>query len=257
MRQFRDTSNMVEFSIVCPIRNEVKLIPKTLPSFYAVKPSEVILCFDNPPHKPSYEVAKRISKKYDAPTKFLLVDRNPEYAFHQAWVRRTGFKEARSEVTLTTDIDIVLSPSIVKYIGLVGKKNIGLVSFSKISYPITLRSAIAWLVQRVYRHKSFTGLYAFSKRAWIETEDIESLKKIPRGEDTHLHQALAKKYDYLFISGTRNILLRPKESRNYQYLMGVNRWRIRKTRLWRVVVSSFLYWRPYLLLGYLKARYGE
>ena len=86
---------MVEFSIVCPIKDEADLIPITLPSFYAVKPSEVVLCFDNPPHPKAFKVARRIAEKYkDTPTKFVFVDRNPEYAFHQAWVRRKGFLEA-------------------------------------------------------------------------------------------------------------------------------------------------------------------
>ena len=78
----------IQWSVVCPIKDKVDLITKTFPSFYAVNPSEVILCFDNPPHKEAYEIAKKIADKHkNIPTKFLFVDRNPEFAFPQAWVR--------------------------------------------------------------------------------------------------------------------------------------------------------------------------
>lgn len=47
-----------QWSLVCPIRDEVDLITKTFPSFHTVNPSEVILCFDNPPHKEAHEIAR-------------------------------------------------------------------------------------------------------------------------------------------------------------------------------------------------------
>jgi hypothetical protein len=247
---------VVEFSIVCPVRNEVDLIPKTLPSFYALNPSEVILCVDKPAPQNVVKVVNEVAKACRAEnrTRIIEVERNPEYRFHQALVRREGFRKALNEIILTTDIDIVVSPEVTKYFASINKNNVMLVSFSKLAYPITFRSATAWFVQRIYRHSSFTGLYAFSKKAWQETEDIESLKRIPRGEDTHLHKFMTKKYNAIFVAGVKNIVLRPKESPQYQYLMGWNRWKIRRTPLWRVILSVFIYYRPFLLAGYLKAR---
>lgn len=245
-----------KFSIVCPIKNEINLIPITLPSFYALNPSEVILCLDKTANKDIIRIIKKVAKAHNAEniTKIIKVEKNPEYKFHQAWVRRKGFLIAENDLILTTDIDIILNPKIREYLNLI-QGNVKLISFSKISYPITFRSAIAWLIQKFYYHKSFTGLYAFSKSAWLETEDFVSLKKIPRGEDTHLHNCLTKKYKDKFISDIKNINLRPKETKKYQFLLGWNRWKIRKTPLWRIILSSFLYIRPYLLIGYLKARF--
>jgi hypothetical protein len=245
-----------KFSIVCPIRDETHLIPITLPSMYSVSPSEVILCLDKGTPKQVTDTIHETAKKCGAEniTHLLYVDRNPEYRFHQAWVRRSGFNKARNDIILTLDIDTVLNPKVKNFINLVGKDNIRLVSFSKFSYPISFRKSIAWIIQRLYYHESFTGLYAFSKQAWLETEDVSSLKKIPRGEDTHLHKWLTRKYKALFVAGIKNVDFRPKETAKYQYLMGWNRWRIRKVPLWRIVPSAFLYFRPYLLVGYLKAR---
>jgi len=243
----------MKFSIVVPIKDEVDLIPITLPSYYRLQPDEVIVCVDKPAPPKVIETVKKVARicKAEDKTRIIEVERNPEYRFHQAWVRRTGFRKARNDVILTTDIDIVLDPKIVDFLYLI-RGSVGLVSFSKFS-P-TFRGIVIWLVQKLYRHKSFTGLYAFSKNAWLETEDEESLKRIPRGEDTHLYKHLTKKYDYLFIPDVKNLLLRPHESRKYQYFMGVNRWFIGKATLWRIIISSIIYIRPYMLTGYLKAR---
>ncbi len=250
---------VVEFSIVCPIKEEVQLIPQTLPSFYSLNPSEVILCLDKPVPKEVLEVISKVAEAYNAEkrTRIIEVERNSEWAFHQAWVRRRGFLEAKHDYILTTDIDIIINPEIKQYFNLVGKNKIRLVSFSKFPYPVAFRKMIEWLMQSVkfYYHPRFTGLYFFSKSAWQETEDFESLKELLRGEDTHLHEAITKKYDAVFIGSIKNILLRPGESKKYHYLAGWERWKTRKVPFWRVLFSALFHFRPYMLAGYLKARF--
>jgi len=247
-----------EFSIVCPIKDEADLIPITLPSFYSVNPYEVLLCLDKPAPEEVIKAIHKVARICGAEriTRIIEVERRDDFAFHQAWVRRCGFSKTKCDIILTTDIDIILNPKIRNYLHLIDDE-VKLVSFSKFPYPIDFRKCTAWLVQKVYYHNSFTGLYAFSKKAWLETEDEESLKKIPRGEDTHLHEYLTKKYKAKFIAGIKNIVLRPKESSRYQFLMGWNRWKIRKTSVPRILLSTFLYFRPFLLAGYLKARLYE
>jgi len=250
---------MVEFSLVVPIRDETKLIPVTLPSYYDLNPSEIIFCLDYPPANEIVELIWLIARKFDAlhKTRIIQVKKNPQYLFHQAFVRRSGFREAKNDIILTGDIDTIFHPDIKKYLGIIGQGNVMLVSFSKFPYPISFRSCIAWLIQKLRYHESFTGLYAFSKSAWLETEDIQSLKKIERGEDTHLHESLTKRHKAKFVAGIRNVVLRPQETQRYQHLMGWGRWKIRKTPLWTVLISTFLYVRPSLLAGYLRARFCD
>ena len=140
---------MVEFSVVCPIRDEVDLIPRTLPSYYDVNPSEVVLCTDKPAPSGVVEEIEKVAKVCDSEgrTKIVEVDRNPEYRFHQAWVRREGFRSAMNDLILTVDIDIVIDPGITEYLTLINRNSVVLVSFSKIAYPITFRSVVAWLMQ--------------------------------------------------------------------------------------------------------------
>jgi glycosyltransferase involved in cell wall biosynthesis len=242
----------MKVSIVCPIKDEVNLITRTLPSFYSVDPDEVIICLDRPAPSNVVVVIERVVEKLGKTkiTRILEVERNPRYHFHQAWVRRSGFRAARNDAILTSDIDIVLDPRMKKYFQLL-RGDVKLVSFAKFS--TTWHGAVAYLIQRIYTQKSFTGLYLFSKAAWLHTEDETSVSMIPRSEDTHLHNSLVKKYSAIFIANVKNVVIRPKESKRYKFLMGWNRWRSRSP-IWRTAISSILYFRPDMLVGYLDAR---
>jgi glycosyltransferase involved in cell wall biosynthesis len=239
----------MKVSIVCPIKDEVNLITRTLPSFYSVDPDEVILCLDKPaPRNVTLaieSIAERLGKSEI--TRILEVERNPSYRFHQAWVRRSGFRAARNDAILTSDIDIVLDPRMKEYFQLL-RGDVKLVSFAK--FAKAWHILMAYLIQK-FRKKSFTGLYLFSKVAWLSTEDEASLKTISRGEDTHLYNAMVKKRRVNFVRNVKNVLLRPKEGKKYKFQMG---WYRAKSPMWEVAMSSLAYFRPYMLLGYLDAR---
>jgi hypothetical protein len=250
---------MVNFSIVCPIRDEVDIVPITLPSFYSLNPSEVILCLDKPAPQKLVDVIGKVTDLLGVSgiTKIIEVEHDKEYNWQQAYIRRSGFLKASNDIILTSDIDLVLDPRIKNYLGLI-KDDVGLVSFNKVAYPITIRSAIGNAIQKIWRHESFTGLYAFSRKAWLETEDIEHLKhQITRAEDTHLDYYLTKKYKSRFIGNLENLCLRPKEGKQYQYMQGVNRWLIRKQSLVRMILTSILYFRPYAFVGYMHAKHYD
>ena len=228
-----------EFSIVCPIKDEVNLIPFTLPSFYSVNPSEVILCLDKPAPQNVVETIRKVAKACDAEniTRIIEVERNPEYKFHQAWVRRKGFLEAKNDKILTTDIDLIINRNVLKAVNLVGKNNIGLVSCYKFRMPRSfvglwrtggrhfLRMLYVILMKRYPKNKRglrmslFTGLYALYRPFWLETED-EGIKilinpkqpiregKTPihpkfrgicLGEDTYLRNCMEKKYRVVYL----------------------------------------------------------
>ena len=242
----------MKVSIVCPIKDEANLVVRTLPSFYSVDPDEVIVCLDKPAPSNVVAVIEKVVKKLGKTkiTRILEVERNPRYRFHQAWVRRSGFRAARNDAILTSDIDIVLDPKLKEYFQLL-RGDVKLVSFAKFS--TTWHGALAYLIHRIYTQESFTGLYLFSRAAWLQTEDEEKVRQIPRTEDTHLHDSLVRKYRSIFVPNVKNVVIRPKESNRYKFLMGWNRWR-RRTPLWRAVFSGLLYYRPYMIIGYLDAR---
>ena len=248
-----------KFSVVVPIKDETEILRLSLPSIYALEPHEVVIPIE--PNTKSIEIVRKIARKnnFQERTKIIVLhEKTPDWSFRQAYARRRGFREASNDLILTTDADIIVDPQIKNHFNLLGKGNIKLVSFSKLTYPVSLRVIMTRLVTKLFSHRpGFTGLYAFSKSAWQETENEESLKRILRGEDSHLHEALTKKYNVSFVPSVKNIKLRPTESRRYQYLVGWYKWKTRRKPLWRVLMHTFVYYRPWVLVGYLKARLGQ
>jgi len=261
--------NKIQWSLVCPIKNEVDLITKTVPSFYAVNPSEVVLCFDNPPHKGAYEIAKKIADKHkNISTKFLLVDRNPDFAFHQSWVRRKGFLEAKYDRILTSDIDLIINKKVLKAIELVGKNNTGLVSFSK-RYPYQgiqkIWRNITQEIVRIFYPGRFSGLYAIWRPYWLDSED-EDIKKLQNpkqgslgdvrtGEDTYLRDCMIKEHRVVYLKDvgakvlTTNIADLPRiqfERGRYFASQGYG--------LIRILLKVFLYFQFHVLSGWVYER---
>ena len=114
---------MVKFSIVIPIKNEIDLLPYTLPSYYELKPYEIIFCVDYPVDPRLKKNIIEISRFYDdIQTRILEVKKNPDFRFHQAWVRRSGFREAKCDIILTADIDTILDSKIRNYLNLINDK---------------------------------------------------------------------------------------------------------------------------------------
>lgn len=283
----------MRFSIVCPIKDEVDLIPLTLPSFYKVIPSEVVLCFDNPPHREAYKVAKAIANLYkDIPTKFLLVDKNPEYIFHQAWVRRKGFLEAKYDRILTTDIDLMINKNVHKAVEMVGKNNIGLVSLSKFEYPHSLKNFYRimgkWVLQKIvhkfvdyYRRTGisatkFTGLYCIWRPYWLGSDEREKIKKLvnPKqrlrgtrrgrwtlddfkamGEDTFLRDCMIKKYKAVFLPDIGALVMVDllEDHPDIQFSKGIY-FALRGRNLIGALIRTVLRGQPYYLRGHF---YGK
>jgi len=199
------------FSIVIPVKDEFQLLRWSLPSCYNIDPDEVLICLDDPPHERTLQEAKRIANKFgwSDRTKILSVAKNPEYRFHQAWVRREGFRRAKHDRILTVDTDLIINRNVLKALSQVGKDNIGFVSCS------TLHSTGGWLgLWRAIGHRitsklrppGFTGLYALWRPHWLDSED-EGIKLLedPRdagvkgslvliGEDAYLHNCMQVKH---------------------------------------------------------------
>jgi len=223
----------MEFSIVVPIKDEVKYIPRTLPSYYSLRPGEVVLCFDDPPDVEALAITKKVIKTCGAEniSKFIFVKHDPEWAYHQANVRRSGFKAARYDRILTVDIDILINRKILKTLELVGKNNVGLSSCSKFYYPVGLSGFFRAVERNVFRKidsyvdkllarrsssATFSGLYAIYRPYWLDSEDSNEVKRLtsvktkdvsrtqsgtmrPVGEDRFLCDSMIRKHKVIHL----------------------------------------------------------
>lgn len=247
----------LNFSVVVPIHNEAKYLPYSLPAIYSLEPDEVILLFDRCTDE-SLSVAKDISQRLGIKSKTIFVELNEssqEWNFRVAFLRRYGYRMAHNDTILTTDADMILDCDIKNQIQKIGKNGVALVSFGYYIYPYTIQFFIESLIFKIFPIMEFTGQYAISKRAWLETEDEESVKKVYRSEDIHLCLSIIKKYRRLHIK-TKSRHLRPDESRIRHYRKGFLYWDVGHNPAWKMLLYSILYLRPEGMAGYLHARLG-
>jgi hypothetical protein len=278
----------MKFSIVVPVRDEVDLIPRTLPSYYAVDPSEVIVCTDKPTPIEVRQVIQKVAVACDAQaiTKIVEVERDPEWIFHQAHVRRAGFKKAKYDCILTVDIGLAINRNVLKALKLVGKNNVGLVSCSKFRYPKSLgdlwrigaitflRKIVHGMLDPFIAITTFTGLYALWRPFWLDSEPEEKIKKHvnpkqfyrgeytedvsadvnPTGEDTHLKDCMSEKHRCIYLREIGATILRDvyEDAPYVQYMKG-QYFRRRGRSLPVAIGRAFLRAQPHYLRGFLGA----
>ena len=282
----------MEFSVVIPIRGteeELQLIPKTLPSYYAIQPSEVVLSVDEPTEDSRIvPMIKAVMQRCGAEgiTRILRIKKGGVgWGDQQTKARRTGFLEAKYNKVLTGDIDLIINRNVLKAIELVGQNNIGLVSCSKFRVPHDFLSIIrlfgdTFLKQVIHRFEkqfgatTFTGLYSFWKPFWMEVEPIEKAKKFVKlkakvrdgkpvdtsdlygaGEDTFLRDSMCEKYECRYLKEIGGLVLTdPWEDRPIiQYGKGAyfaGQGRGLLVSLGRAIIRV----QPYYMCGYLHAR---
>jgi hypothetical protein len=278
--------NGKKFSVVIPVKDEYHLIPRTLPRYYRLNPDEVVICMDNPPHKKTYNLIKQISESFYIDTRILKIDRNPEYEFHQAWVRRKGFIEARNDVILNGDIDLIVNNNAYKAIEKVGVNGTGLCSLFKMYIPNSLLelerysmrlilSIAAHIVGnlstfRDLKKSNFTGLYALYRPYWLDSEDegIKSLHnpkqeiranldleiddRVGMPEDSYLLECMEKKHrvEFLIDIGCISIGKMLQFHRNVQFETGRYYYLLGRNMI-GTFLKSLLYLQPHHIRGYL------
>lgn len=245
----------MRFSVVMPIHNEEKKLPFSLPSVFRLKPDEVILIFDRC-NDNSQEIAKKLTShfNYESRTKLIEMDEpTPEWHYRVAYLMRYGYKKSTNDIILTTAADIILDKKIKYYLNNIRKNNIKFVSFGLKHYPLNIQYFIRRLICLFFPRKGFSGVFFFSKSAWLETEKEESVKKVLKAQDTHLFLSIKKKYDTEHI-WTDSIHLRAREDPSDHYWRGIAFYHVANKSLGEVIVSSLIYLRPMMILGYLHAK---
>jgi hypothetical protein len=280
-----------KFTIVVPIKDEVKRLKRSLPTYYSIDPDEVIICTDDPTSKSIKNTVKKLAEKHNMQnkTRILAVKRNPDYKYHQAWVRRSGYTEAKNDIIVAADIDIYLNKKIQEGVAIVGKNGIGLVSFSKFRHPFNLETFIRTIGEfslRIFyslllknippssglNYSLFTGLYTIYRPYWIETEGDNVKEMVPpfhkvdkgvsvskesfnMGEDTFLRDAMKKKYKTISMSTIGGVIM-DREMHNHpkmQFERG--RYNAQRGRsLIGAVVHTILQVEPNYFKGYLFER---
>jgi glycosyltransferase involved in cell wall biosynthesis len=248
----------MKFSVVMPIHNESDLLSLSLPSVYKLKPSEVILIFDNCSDD-SEEIAKKIASKYDPLNDITVcikdVPKDIEYKERLSYLMRRGMDSASCGVVLVTAADIILDSNIRKHMGEITR--FPFMSFEYFDFPINWRTLIKSCLRFVplWKEERLSGIYAVDLAARAECEDSKKVRVIDLGEDTLMQQCISSKYPIKFIS-SRNTHLRPKEDADIHYRRGLAYWKTAKRGFFKTVLSGIISGRPSLIRGYIHARMG-
>jgi glycosyltransferase involved in cell wall biosynthesis len=251
----------VNFSAIMPIKNEEKFLPYSLPALYRLKPDEIIFLFDACDDN-SVDVATEIVKKYDPDRKitriFHVSEESKDWKFRIAYIKRKGLDLASFDTVLINDADTIVSPKIRPYIEQMGYyKHI---SFYRLDYPVNVRK----LSKKAFRFLLFRkgrmgGVNIVSVSAYRQCEDRNKVKNILSGEDSLLRYSIQQKFPVLFVDLTKmpNINLRPRPSLEYQHRVGIQFWDSCKLPFFKVIATGVISLSPYLIKGYIKARYGK
>ncbi len=261
-----ESNNHLSFSIVLPVKSEYQLLHSCLKSCYSVNPDEVIVCLDDPPHEKTLKEIQQISNNlgWSHKTRVITVPKNPEFHFHQAWVRREGFRKAKHDRILTVDVDLVINKNVLKALYLVGKDNVGFVSCLTTH---TTRGAlglwrhIAFKIANKIHSPSYTGLYGLWRPYWLDSEDdgiklLEDARKASGGmtligEDTYLHNCMQVKHKCIHLSDYGGDCMRNDCNDLSHVQFEIGRHYAKKYNVLKVMLRAILFARPHILRGYL------
>jgi len=251
---------MVKFTVILPIHNEEAYLPYSLPSIYELFPDEVILLFDKCTDN-SKEIVYKITEHYKMidKTKFVDVPESPDWRFRSSFLRIHGTKLAKNDLILLSNADIILDPRTTQYLNLIGKNNVALITFMYKEFPINWRNLLQRLlvstkIKALGSKRWLTGIGLFNKKTALESENIESLKKVESAEDTHLHQAITKKHQSLCIP-LNSIHLRPRGT-NRDLLKG-RLWNVGHRSFFHTCLTGIMFFRLKIIKGYIQARWGN
>ena len=238
------------FTVICPIHNEASFLPLILPSIYRLKPAEAIFCLDR-----CMDGSEQIIRMWgnhhrgetDTDIRYYDERHGQGWRFRGAYLRRDAYVHAHNDLILNTSADITLDQTIKKHLGKVR----GATIFGFLDHPWTPQCFLRRLAGSVGLH-GYSGLMAFSREAWFDTENQEAVKRIPRAEDTHLLKAIETQHPVDYVN-TRSFHLRPNESPMDHYNRGVEM-RRRKASLSEATASSALMLRPTQLRGFLASK---
>lgn len=246
---------MFKFSVVMPVHNEEDNLLYSLPVLFAIEPDEVIIVLDRCTDR-SRDVIEASSAKlrYKGRVRLIEVREDfPDWRYRVARLFRLGFREARNGTILTMAADIILDKRIKSYVPLIQSSDIKLISFGLKYYPVDMIFFVKRLVTLVFPSRGFSGVFLFSKKAWLDTEDEEKVKRISKAQDTFLSDSIKTKYSTKHV-WLNVVHLRARRDVKDQYLRGVAAYQMSRKSLLSVFISSIIYLRPMMLMGYMHAR---
>jgi glycosyltransferase involved in cell wall biosynthesis len=246
----------LKFSVVMPIHNEERNLRFSLPSLFGLGPDEVIFVMDNCTDG-SMQLIEHYVKEinFNGNIKFLRVQSIPkDWNYRVTYLFRLGYRASRNDAILTTAADIIMDQDVRKYIEQFGKNNVKIVSFGLKPYPLDRVYFARKLVSVILPRSTFSGVFLFSRKAWLENENEEDAKKVYRAQDTLMFRSIRRRYPARHY-WTKSLHLRSRTNEsNYYYSRGQVSYQVTKRSSLFVFLSSIVYLHPKMFVGYRHAK---
>lgn len=243
----------MKYTVVCPMHNEQANLYAWLYSVKLLDPDEVIVALDNctDDTRRHLELHREIAEPGYS-LKILEHGEEAGYRMRVAGLRRKMYQEAAHDIILNTSADLIHDPRIRNHLTKIGDK-VKLVKFGYMDSPPNIQGYLRQLYSRFTPWKSMSGLMAFSREAWLKTEDLEEAKRLDSSEDTHLIQAIESRYRSRYVP-TTTLHLRPTETRSRNYRRGWNYGKMVKVTPVRAFLTAAFMLRPMFFSGYIHQR---
>jgi glycosyltransferase involved in cell wall biosynthesis len=239
-----------------PIHNEEDNLRYTLKSLFDLQPDEVIAVLDNcTDHSKQMLEAYTRKTDYNGRLQLLEIKEIPkDWNYRVAYLFRHGYQAARNDTILTTAADIVLDQNIKRHILEFGRDDVKIMSFGLIPYPLDWIYFARKLISLILPRSTFSGVFLFSKKAWLETEREEDAKRVLRAQDTLMFRSIRRVYRARHV-WTRSLHLRSRSNdSNFYYVRGMVSYQVTHRSDLFVFLSSIVYLHPKMFVGYRHAK---
>lgn len=236
---------MNNFSIVITTNCNISfsIFRKTLNSFRKLD-AEIIYVFDN--------VENKIYENEILKNNGIVIKFNIKSPFGYL-ARKEGILQAKTNTVLILDDDTIVDKKVLEFISLIPEV-FDMIAFNRINYPVSFRDFIVKIIRKMKLCKPKSdGIYAFSKKKWIEYKCHYYTSKNPC-DDSHYSQIFLLNGRFLFVENIKNIHLRNNyNSKTRQYLRGYNAG-LGNMSFVKILIRSIIYFHPFLLKGWF---YGK
>lgn len=197
---------MQPFSVIMPMRDtprEREFSRRSIPSAIALNPSELIVGIDNDSNAADLTEYIRSQAGGFENLRVISVPRSSEWRFSLANVVWHCYKACTNDAVLGFDTDTILRPAVMKGLGLVGRENVAVVSFTKRLHCRTAGDYIRYMSYRLAVKRSsyvFAGTYWVWRPYYFNAVDRGGLSKIVNGVDGYMVHAINKDGRYSILT---------------------------------------------------------
>jgi hypothetical protein len=165
------------FSLVIPVSSrDEDVLKKTISSIVALPNDDVVFAVDD---QATADMIRRHTSSEKV--RVVLVPRG-DWLFHQAFARREGFRSAKHDHIVTSDIDVRLNLNVLKAVEMLGN-GVGVVNLQRNIKGRVWRNFTRRAMRHLKHTAYHTGLYALYRPYWLETENPELAKRVPSPND--------------------------------------------------------------------------